>query len=82
MLADLFELLRRFRTASGGLAGLTTQLEAADGCAGLGDAGCVNQGLEAITREVEAQAGADLTKEQARVLKAAEEGLRATRRDR
>jgi probable HAF family extracellular repeat protein len=81
MLQDLFELLRRFRTESRGSTGLGIRLEAAGRCADLGQAGCLNGALRAFAREVEAQAGAALTDEQARVLAGAAEGLRATQKD-
>jgi probable HAF family extracellular repeat protein len=82
MLQDLFELLRRFRTENRGSVGLGVSLEAAGRCADLGQAGCMNGALGAFAREVEAQAGAALTTEQARVLAGAAEGLRATQQDR
>jgi len=79
MLQDLFELLRRFRSQGAGATSLAARLGEASRCFDSGDAGCLQGPLSAIASEAQAQVGAALTEEQARLLAAATEGLKATR---
>ncbi|HVN31227.1 MAG TPA: hypothetical protein VMT45_04510 [Thermoanaerobaculaceae bacterium] len=82
MLWDLLELLRRLRTQNRAATGLGARLEDAGRCLDAVRDDCLNGPLGAFAAEVELQAGAALTDEQARVLAAAAEGLRATQNDR
>ncbi len=82
MLQDLIELLTRFRRLRVGADSLRADLDRASRCIDLGDTGCLHSRLSAIANEVEAQAGKALRKEEARLLAAAVEGLRATQDDR